>query len=252
VADLPSQLPDRPTDDAWSELEHGFFAAAPPDVPEPPPEPMRFDDLDPIGPPPPPWTARLSRVWREAPAAPRMLQAAVRDSYRRGAPAVARAWWWSILVSATALERSINASRPVLKRSIDAATTALKRAVPALRIGARNHRLIAAGAAALIVVMGISAGVVASRGGGRETIASASKPLAGAACPMASEEAPPSPAEPSGYTSAGEPELVEAADTIAPEPMRPPVRHKRKHAKRPARHGVQAKPMKLAKPATSR
>ena len=34
----------RTDDTAWSELEQAFFAAAPPDDPEPAAEPMRFDD----------------------------------------------------------------------------------------------------------------------------------------------------------------------------------------------------------------
>jgi hypothetical protein len=38
-----SQRP-RTDDTAWSELEQAFFAAAPPDDPEPAAEPMRFDD----------------------------------------------------------------------------------------------------------------------------------------------------------------------------------------------------------------
>ena len=154
---LLSELPDeRANEGAWSELEHRFFAAAPPDVPEPPPEPMRFDDLDPVEPlPPSPWRAQLSRTWRATAPARRRLHAAGRDAYRRAAPAVVRAWRRSILLSVVARKWS---------------ATALRRSAPALaalRIGARNHRLIAAGAAALVVVMGISAVVVASRGGGR-------------------------------------------------------------------------------------
>jgi hypothetical protein len=113
-------------------------------------------------------------------------------------------------------------------------------ALAALRIGARNHRLIAAGAAALIVVMGLSAVVVASRGGGR--VLTANEPvLAGAACPMTSEEAPPSP----DLMSAGEVEVAETTDRIAPDPT-PPVRLKRKHVKRPARPGAHAKLTKSA------
>jgi hypothetical protein len=54
-----SQRP-RPDDTAWSELEQAFFAAAPPDDPEPVPEPLRFDDDTP---PTParvrPWTRYL-------------------------------------------------------------------------------------------------------------------------------------------------------------------------------------------------
>lgn len=52
---------------AWSDLEQAFFAAAPPDVPEPAGEAMRFDDLD-VGMAP----------RREAPVALRRTTAAVR------------------------------------------------------------------------------------------------------------------------------------------------------------------------------
>jgi hypothetical protein len=34
----------------WNDLEQGFFASAPPDDPEPPPEAPRFDDLFPAAP----------------------------------------------------------------------------------------------------------------------------------------------------------------------------------------------------------
>jgi len=37
--------------DTWSDLEQGFFAAAPPDDPEPPAEAPRFDHLSPAAPP---------------------------------------------------------------------------------------------------------------------------------------------------------------------------------------------------------
>jgi hypothetical protein len=36
----------READGAWDELERGFFEAAPPDVPLPPPAAPRFDDLE--------------------------------------------------------------------------------------------------------------------------------------------------------------------------------------------------------------
>jgi len=42
---LVPDSPERNEDGTWTALEQGFFAAAPPDVPEPPPEPVSFDDL---------------------------------------------------------------------------------------------------------------------------------------------------------------------------------------------------------------
>ncbi len=57
---MMSDLSQRSDESAWSELEHAFFAAAPPDDPEPPAEPMRFDD-EPIcaAAPVRPWTRGL-------------------------------------------------------------------------------------------------------------------------------------------------------------------------------------------------
>ena len=43
----------------WSELEQIFFASAPPDEPQAPAEPERFDDLVPAMPAQRPWPERL-------------------------------------------------------------------------------------------------------------------------------------------------------------------------------------------------
>jgi hypothetical protein len=198
---------------------------------------MRFDDLDAVVPPPPPWYAPLSEAWRATAPARRKLEAALRDGTRRGAPAAARVWRRSVVLSALVLLQVILLTETVLRRSAPA--------LSALRIGARNHRLIAAGAAALIAVMGLSAGVVASRGTGRAAPAIAG-PAGGAARAPIVDEAP-LPASPVAV-SAAVVEVTEAPDTIAPDPA-PPVRPKRKHVKRPARQDVRVKP---AKPATSR
>ena len=242
LSELPELPADRSNDGAWSELEHRFFAAAPPDVPEPPPEPMRFDDLDPVEPPPPaPWRARLSRTWRATAPARRRLYASGRDAYRRGAPAVVRAGRRAILLSVAARRWS---------------ATALRRSAPALaalRIGARNHRLIAAGAAALIVVMGISAVVVASRGGGRPVQVASVPPGPGGACAMAAAAPPedaPQDAPAPVLMSAAEAEIADPSDAIAPDPA-PAVRHKRKHAKHPARPAPRVA-VKPAKPSPAR
>ena len=239
----PPKLPgERANEGAWSELEHRFFAAAPPDVPEPPPEPMRFDDLDPVEPlPPSPWRARLSGTWRATAPARRRLHAAGRDAYHRAAPAVVRAGRRAILLS-------------VMARSWSA--TALRRSAPALaalRIRARNHRLIAVGAAALMVVMGISAVVVASRGGGRAVQVASVPPAPGGACAMVAEAAPPAAPENTPaplLMSALESAVADPSDAIAADVARP-VRHKRKHAKHPARHAPRVA-VKLTKSSPTR
>jgi hypothetical protein len=149
---------------AWSELERGFFATAPPDVPEPPPEPMRFDDLDPIAPQAQEWRVRLARAWAATSGARRMarsvtpaLEAVARVTLRAG--------------------RSQAARLSVVLRNIS-----------------RDRRLIAVAAVALLAVTSISAGVVASRGSARKPPASTRADLAASARPVVCETAPPPPA----------------------------------------------------------
>lgn len=43
----------------WSDLEQSFFASAPPDEPEAPAAPERFEDLVPVTSAAPPWTERV-------------------------------------------------------------------------------------------------------------------------------------------------------------------------------------------------
>jgi len=237
---------------SWSELEQGFFAAAPPDVPEPPPEPPRFDDLDPIGPAPPDWRVRLRRAaragWVAASAAPGALRPLARTLARRSEPMIARARQASIRVSV--------------------------RLVTTLRSRARDRRMVAAAVAALILVMGVSAGVVASRGAARatpavDTIAAAD--LRGGQATMPAP--PPAPAPASTSTSMQPPPVpsdlltgfeegalasmvpLEARATKLPQPVirKRPARA-RKHAAGPAKHSVPAKraTAAVARPAFSR
>lgn len=183
--------PDRSSDAAWSELERGFFAAAPPDVPVPPAQPMRFDDLDPSAPQTAPWRARLTRL---------------------------SAW--------TAAARSAAGAAARRHRAV---------ALALFRSRSRERRLIATAAAALSVVMGISAVVVASRSGGQ---AAGGIPLAiGAGGPPIGEapptEAPSPPIAPDFESQA-------SAESIAPEA--PPRLHRKhgKHAKGPGKHSRRA------------
>jgi hypothetical protein len=214
---------------SWSELEQGFFAAAPPDVPEPPPEAARFDDLDPIGPARPDWRVRLRRAARAGlaavSAAPGALRPLVRTVARRSEPMLARARLASIRVSA--------------------------RLVTTLRSRARDRRMVAAAVAALILVMGISAGVVASRGAARATLPA----------PMptpAPLQPPPAPSDLlTGFEEGALASMVplEARATKLPEPAihKRPGRP-RKHAKGPARHVAPAKrvAVPVVRPALSR
>ncbi len=216
---------------SWSELEQGFFAAAPPDVAEPPPEAPRFDDLDPIGPAPPDWRVRLRRTartgWTAVSAAPGALRPLVRTVARRSEPMIARARQASIRVSA--------------------------RLVTTLRSRARDRRMVAAAVAALILVMGVSAGVVASRGAARATPAVDTV----AVMPPPPVQSPP-PVQPppaasdllTGFEEGTLASMVpaEARPMKLPQPviLKRPSRA-RKHATGPAKHSVPAK--RLAVPA---
>jgi len=222
---------------SWSELEQGFFAAAPPDVPEPPPEPARFDDLDPIGPARPDWRIRLRRAaragWAAAAAAPGALRPLARTVARRSEPMLARARQVSIRVSATF--------------------------VTTLRSRARDRRMVAAAVAALIVVMGVSAGVVASRGTARSS--PAVDPVVAMPGPLPIPT--PAPARPTpalsdlltGFEEGALASMVpiEARATKRPDPViRKRPGRPRKHAKAPARHAAPAKRLTVAKPARPR
>jgi hypothetical protein len=241
---------------SWSELEQGFFAAAPPDVPEPPPEPPRFDDLDPIGPIRPDWRVRLRREaragWAALSAAPGALRPVVRAVARRSEPMIARARRASTRVSA--------------------------QLVTMLRSQARDRRIVAAAVGALILVMGVSAGVVASRGAARATPAVdtvAARDIRGdqatqpAPMPMAAPMPMPAPLrqppvpsdlltrfEEGAFASMVpvEARATEARATKRPDPFirKRPGRH-RNHAKGPARHVAPAKrALPARKPAFSR
>lgn len=224
---------------SWSELEQGFFATAPPDVPEPPAEPARFDDLDPIGPARPDWRIRLQRAaragWAAAAAAPGALQPLARTVARRSEPMLARARQVSIRLSATF--------------------------VTTLRSRARDRRMVAAAVAALILVMGVSAGVVASRGAARSTPAVdtvVALPSPPPVLPPPPVPAPPAPSDLlTGFEEGALASMVpiEARATKLPDPV---IRQRpgrlRKHAKGPARHAAPAKrpAVAAAKPARAR
>lgn len=219
---------------SWSELEQGFFAAAPPDVPEPPPAPPCFDDLDVGMPLRADWRGRMRRLAAAASAARGALRPLVIATARRSVPVMARVRQASVRLSA--------------------------QLVTTLRSRARDRRMIAAAAAALIVVMGVSAGVVASRGAARTT--PPSDPVA--AMPMP----PPTPSPPSapparsdlltGFEEGALASMVplEArVTTLLPQPVirKRPARA-RKHATGPAQQPVPAKRLAVpaARPALSR
>ncbi len=224
--------PDRPNEGAWSELERGFFASAPPDVPGPAPEPMRFDDLESTEPPPRIWRARLSRAWATTDGARRAL--------RSRAPAVAAA---ARLVAGRALRGGRVQAARLAAAALQGGRVQAARLAAVLRSGSRDRRIVAVAAAALIVVTSVSAGVVASRGGGGTAPGNAPRVSvgegvsAGAGAPPVLSEAEIAP--PALMTEA-EPETAPSSGSIAPEPSRPPP-HRRKHAKPATRHSAPTK-----------
>ena len=85
--DSPERPSERPDDRTWDDLEQGFFASAPPDVPEPPPEPARFDDLVSDEPPRPDRLAAARRALTTAVIATRKSSVRVLSDVRRRADA---------------------------------------------------------------------------------------------------------------------------------------------------------------------
>jgi hypothetical protein len=141
---------------AWNDFDHAFFASAPPDIPEPPPEPMRFDDLDPI-PPVRPATGgdrrgisvARRRVLAAASAAPTRARRLSAASGRRVVPALASVGRHAVQLTVSAWRRSARAFRVVrwrtgrtTKATIDHFTSLLaaqmvNRRGPAIVVGGR-------------------------------------------------------------------------------------------------------------------
>jgi hypothetical protein len=243
VADSAQRPPDRPDDRTWDDVEQGFFASAPPDVPEPPLEPARFDDLVSDEPQRPDPLAAARRALTTAVVATRRSSVHVLASVRRRAtPVMARA--------VPALKRAV----PVLKRAVPV----LARAVPvlararraaAMRFAAtrrirsvlwswRPDRRSLVIALTIAVVVGFSGGVIAARGGHPDvrTYAAASAappPSLPAVQPTAPLVQPTAPAreplvEPAVQATAPASEpLVERAVKQAEDAKHPPRRQRR-------------------------
>lgn len=153
MADSAERSPD---DRAWDDLEQGFFASAPPDVPEPPPEPARFDDLFP---PEPPRPDRLAAVRRTVAAA----AATTRVSTRRAVVAAATVTRASTKRAVThlrghALPALARARRVAADRFVAAGR--LRRVLWSWRPDGRSLAI----ALTIAVVVGLSGGVIAARG----------------------------------------------------------------------------------------
>jgi hypothetical protein len=164
---LVADSPKRPDDAAWDDLDQAFFASAPPDVPELPAEPERFDDLFPAAPPEPPRTRNTPIALRRASAAAAStgasLQRALQNVGRRTGPAVASAGRQAARLTTTAWRRSARALGAAGAATLRTVRPAAARVVGALRVRRPSGQAIAIALASVILVTGISAVVVASR-----------------------------------------------------------------------------------------
>jgi len=231
-----SQRPEASESSDWTELERGFFAAAPPDVAVQPAPPPSFDDLGPV-----------------EPTRSRRRKAAVARSAGRWAAATARARRGArhLFGAARRLAPSVGATarrlgpsaRATIERRIHALAERLAVELPERPDG----KTIAGALAALVIVFGVSASVLGSRSAVRvaaAAVAPAPAHVALAAPPEAQPlpEAAPAPALTPAPAPAPAPALAPAPATRASTPTASaPKAHvgaKRHHAKRHAAHGV--------------
>jgi hypothetical protein len=197
--------PDRSDDAAWGDVEQAFFASAPPDVPDPPAEPARFDDLDPAVPVGRESPLRRAVVATAAKAA--SFRRAILDAGRRTGQPVAAAGRRGARLAVAASRRSaraLAAAGAATSREVQAGLARLGAALSGLPLGRRQG--VAVAFASVIVVMGLSAGVVASRSGARSSSPMAlAMPTAPAAMRVATPATPttvatPTPATPTPAT----------------------------------------------------
>jgi hypothetical protein len=260
----------RADDAAWDDLDQAFFASAPPDVPEAPAEPERFDDLFPAAAATP--TRRARAAASDGFVAPGRAAAAVAASrafLRRASGAVggrARPALASVgrLTSASwrVSARALGGAGRATARAARAAIPAAARIAGALRVGRLSGQTIAIVVAVVVLVTGLSAVVVASRGSGhanlpattlesrgsagRATVAAvtpapATSPLAPAPEPMQSVLPDPAPAAPEPEAEA--PARVHAAPTpAASEGSQETSESRHRHADAAAKHPAAAAP----------
>ncbi|HEY7371957.1 MAG TPA: hypothetical protein VIF57_07235 [Polyangia bacterium] len=219
----------RSGDAAWDDLDQAFFASAPPDVPEAPAAPERFDDLFPEAAATPARRARATTPEdavaqgraAAAAAASRALLRRASGAIGRGArPAVAsvgRVTSASCRAVGRSSARVIRAAGRVTSRTAQAAIPAAARLAGALRIGRLNGQTVAIVVASVILLSGLSAVVVASRGNGHANLpATPLEPRAGAGRATVAAVAPPPAAAP--FAPAAEPAQMQSVLPDNPEP----------------------------------
>jgi hypothetical protein len=170
-----AKVNDRPAAGSFSALEQKFFEGAPPEIAVAPPPPPSFDDLD-AGLP------ERRRVRRTAPravaAAPEregrarawLLRAraaigsAIATGLARLRPAAARAWSWGMATARDGWGRLLVAARRTLESARPALSSAFSRFLDGLPGDRPDGRTVLATLAAVVVMCGLSATVLGSRG----------------------------------------------------------------------------------------
>jgi hypothetical protein len=175
VGDPAETFEHRADDAAWTTVEQGFFASAPPELPEPAPEPLTFDDLEAPEPQPSERTLRLRRAAATATAALQPLGRRL-----RGAATTAATW--------LARERQVLGTR---------VGTLIAAAL--FRGATLDRRRIALVIAGVVFATALPAAIVTSQSPApsheavaRETDRPSGRPAAGAP-PAPRREPPPSP-----------------------------------------------------------
>jgi hypothetical protein len=256
VASDPERVPEsaleRTAESPWDAVDQIFFASAPPDIAEPAPEPMRFDDLDdPVA------QHRAQHRWlAAAPAWRASVAASARAVRARLAPvgASAAATWRRVTPASMAAVRFVGRTGRIQTARL---VTLLR------QTDARDRKLFAAAVAALLLVMGVSAGVVASRDSDPPARAVPRKAGAASAVACDARSAPAfSIAADGAREVVNDDERLSPALSIAPDrdpllsrfsvaPDRAaPGPHARKHAKAASRPASRAKVVVAAKPAS--
>jgi hypothetical protein len=218
--------PKRPDDAGWDDLDQAFFASAPPDVPELPREPERFDDLFPVAAVP----EMAGRATRERPLALQRASAtaaatraslarAWRELARRTGPSIATAGRQAARLTTSAWRGSSRALASAGRATLRTARPAAARVAGALRGLHLSGQTIAIAAASVILLTGLSAVVVASRSGAHGNLPAT--PLGPRATAAGTTVAAVGPAPALPFPADPEPARLQS---IAPDPGSSPAR----------------------------
>jgi hypothetical protein len=200
------EISERQDVNDWTELEQGFFAAAPPDIAVEPPPAATFDDLFPDAPARKrakrPKSGRRSRgngrtvPDDDIPAASRVSDA-VRSAARivgGGIRAAAHVVAWSTAQLFVKVRTVAPVSR-LIPQAVRSGIGALSARIAPEMPERPDAKTLVAGIAALLVVFGVSASVLGSRGPRPVVAAPTSAPVPAEAVPAepAPEVVPPAP-----------------------------------------------------------